>query len=223
MAEAEFVLWGCSGHAKVLAGVIARLGGKIVATFDNDPMAKPLSGIPLHIGETGFEQWVRSRDNLESVRGLVAIGGSRGIDRLRYLALMVASGLGSAPLIDPSATLDETASLGEGCQLLPGSIVSAEAELAEGCIINHKASVDHECRIGAGVHIAPGATLCSLVSVGDRAFIGTNATIPPRRKIGRGAIVGSGAVVTKDIPDYAVAVGNPARVIRIEHPEQEKE
>jgi len=101
--------------------------------------------------------------------------------------------------------------------------VSAEAELAEGCIINHKASVDHECRIGAGVHIAPGATLCGLVSVGDRAFIGTNATIPPRRKIGRGAIVGSGAVVTKDIPDYAVAVGNPARVIRIEHPEQEKE
>jgi acetyltransferase-like isoleucine patch superfamily enzyme len=68
------------------------------------------------------------------------------------------------------------------------------------------------------VHLAPGATLCGLVSVGDGAMIATGATVLPRIKIGQGATVGGGAVVVKDVPDYAVVVGNPARVIRIESP-----
>jgi len=74
--------------------------------------------------------------------------------------------------------------------------------------------------VGSGAHFAPGATLCGLVSVGEAAMVGTSATILPRMKIGRGAIIGAGAVVTKDVPDYAVVLGNPARVIRIESPEE---
>lgn len=46
-----------------------------------------------------------------------------------------------------------------------------------------------------------------------RASIGTHATILPNVTIGEGAIVGAGAVVTKDVPDYAIVAGVPARVI----------
>jgi UDP-2-acetamido-3-amino-2,3-dideoxy-glucuronate N-acetyltransferase len=46
-----------------------------------------------------------------------------------------------------------------------------------------------------------------------RASIGSNATIVPGVTIGEGALVGAGAVVTKDVPDYAVVAGVPARVI----------
>ena len=53
------------------------------------------------------------------------------------------------------------------------------------------------------------------VVVGYGADIGTNATILPGVRIGAHAIVGAGAVVTSDIPDYAVAAGVPARVLRI--------
>lgn len=48
------------------------------------------------------------------------------------------------------------------------------------------------------------------------AWIGSNVTILPRcSRIGIGAVIGAGAVVTEDVPDFGVAVGNPARVIRI--------
>lgn len=55
-----------------------------------------------------------------------------------------------------------------------------------GCII------DHDCWIGANALILPGC-----------------------RRIGIGAVIGAGSVVTRDIPDFAVAVGNPARVVRL--------
>lgn len=52
------------------------------------------------------------------------------------------------------------------------------------------------------------------VVIGNDVWIGTRAIILPGVKIGNGAIVGAGAIVTKDIPDYAIVGGNPARIIR---------
>jgi acetyltransferase-like isoleucine patch superfamily enzyme len=52
------------------------------------------------------------------------------------------------------------------------------------------------------------------VNVEDNAWVGGGAIILPGVTIGRGAIVGAGSVVTKDIPAFSVAVGNPARVVR---------
>jgi phosphonate metabolism protein (transferase hexapeptide repeat family) len=52
------------------------------------------------------------------------------------------------------------------------------------------------------------------VIIGHDVWIGHAAIMLPGRRIGTGAVIGAGAVVTKDIPAYAVAVGNPARVIR---------
>lgn len=49
---------------------------------------------------------------------------------------------------------------------------------------------------------------------------GAHAIILPGVSVGRYAIVGAGSVVTKDIPDYGVAVGNPAHVIRMLDPEK---
>ncbi|MGV3634800.1 MAG: DapH/DapD/GlmU-related protein [Pseudorhodoplanes sp.] len=52
------------------------------------------------------------------------------------------------------------------------------------------------------------------VTIGHDVWIGHGAIVLPGRDIGTGAVVGAGSVVTKDIPAYAIAVGNPARVIR---------
>jgi acetyltransferase-like isoleucine patch superfamily enzyme len=51
------------------------------------------------------------------------------------------------------------------------------------------------------------------VFIGAYTFIGTSSVILPGVRIGKGCIIGAGSVVTHDIPDYAIAVGNPARVI----------
>ncbi|MGN0193670.1 MAG: acyltransferase [Pseudoramibacter sp.] len=55
---------------------------------------------------------------------------------------------------------------------------------------------------------------CRPILIKDHAWIGAGATILPGVCVGRHAVVGAGAVVTKDVPDFAVVVGSPAKVIK---------
>ncbi len=52
------------------------------------------------------------------------------------------------------------------------------------------------------------------VSIGDGSYIGINTVIVGNVKIGKHCVIGANSVVTKDVPDYSVAVGIPARVIK---------
>jgi maltose O-acetyltransferase len=60
------------------------------------------------------------------------------------------------------------------------------------------------------------------VVIQDDVWIGARAIILPGRKIGKGAIIAAGAVVTKNVPEYAIVGGNPARIIRFRKNELEK-
>lgn len=60
------------------------------------------------------------------------------------------------------------------------------------------------------------------ITIGDNVWIGGNVVINPGVHIGNNVVIGSGSVVTKDIPDNAIAVGNPCKVIRYITEEERK-
>lgn len=66
--------------------------------------------------------------------------------------------------------------------------------------------------IGSNVRVA-GKSKGDVV-IGNAVWIGDSVVILPGVKVGNGAVIGAGSVVTKSIPSYAVAVGNPARVVK---------
>lgn len=217
MADASrWIIWGSSGHGKVVAEAIGLRGGLVERLVDNDPMATPcVQGVQLCTGETGLREWLAA-DPWTGRSGAIAIGGARGADRLAIAALLRALGIGLPAVIHPGASVSTSARIGAGSQVLAGSVVAADAVLGDATIVNHGAVVDHECILGHGVHVAPGAVLCGCIRVEDGAMVGAGATVLPRLRIGRGAVVGAGAVVTRDVPDGAVEVGNPAREHRKE-------
>jgi acetyltransferase-like isoleucine patch superfamily enzyme len=63
--------------------------------------------------------------------------------------------------------------------------------------------------------LAQGITGVRPVEIGDGAWLGENVVIGPGVKVGRGAVVGANSVVLDDVPDFAVAVGAPARIVRL--------
>lgn len=211
----SYVIWGSSGHAKVLASLIALYSGRVVALFDRDPKARSvLTGVPLHIGVEGLSNWIENEWGHSEIFGLAAIGGALGRDRLEVQHLFRTHGIKVEPIVHPDASVCATAVVGSGTQILAQAIVSSDARIGEGCIINHGAAADHECHLGDGVHLGPGSTLCGCVHVGKNVLIGAGAVVLPRVSVGDNAVVGAGAVVTRDLPAGVVAVGCPARPVR---------
>ena len=205
------LVWGSSGHAKVVRPIICARNGKVVAVVDRDPtLANPFPGaIRLH-GRQDVLQW-HTATGLAGLHFVLAIGGTHGRDRLELADWLGELGMQPMTLVHPAAFVAETAVLMPGCQILAMAAVGEEARIGPQAIVNTNASVDHECIVGAGAHIMPGATLAGLVELGDCACVGSNATILPRLRIAADAIIGAGAVVTRAVSRGAVMVGVPAR------------
>ena len=208
--DRDFIIWGGRGHALVLSELLASYSARIVIVFDSDPEAGSEFGSRMLGGVSAFDDWRRSV-NPKDYEGAVAIGGTRGRDRLAYLDMFTKAGVCTPPLIHPTAVIAPSVEVGAGSQVLTMAVIITGTKIGRGVIINTRASVDHECRIGDGAHIAPGATLCGLVSVGPNTLIGAGSVVLPRIQVGSDAVVGAGSVVTRDVPDGSQVAGNPAR------------
>ena len=215
-ATRSLVVWGATGHAKVIAEFAPALGYRIAALFDNDPsVASPLPGVSVHHGRSGFDRWRANASGAADF--VVAVGGSRNADRLELMRMLENAGLTAATLVHPTAFVAASARLGEGCQILAHASVCADAVLGKGCIVNTGASVDHECQLADGVHVAPGGILCGCVRIGTCAFIGAGAVLIPRINVARDAVVAAGAVVTKDVLAGQTVGGVPAKTLNAAH------
>lgn len=138
-----------------------------------------------------------------------------GSTRARYEVTRdaVRHGAALANFIHPSVDLTMTR-WGVGNYVQESVVIQAAVEIGDNSSIHIGTMVGHESRVGSSVFIAHAVSISGCCVIGDGTFIGTNATVLPRICIGKWSIIGAGAVVTHDVPDYSVAVGNPARVIR---------
>src|SRR5678815_3784032 len=125
--------------------------------------------------------------------------------------------IGAETKIGAFVEIQKNASIGARCK------ISSHTFVCEGVVI------EDECFIGHGVmftnDIYPSAVNADgtpqtesdwqvvKTTIKKRASIGSNATIIAGITVGEGALIGAGAVVTKDVPDFAIVAGVPARVI----------
>lgn len=89
-----------------------------------------------------------------------------------------------------------------------------------GTVIHKNAVIEAGATIGAGVTIGGRSGHDGVPVIGESAMIGTGAKVLGPVHVGRYASVGANAVVLHDVPDFAVVVGVPAKVVRIARPEE---
>lgn len=103
-------------------------------------------------------------------------------------------------------------SIGEGCTIMSGSVVTNGVTIGTGVLVNPLCSISHDSKLGDFVELSPGVRVTGHCTIGKYSVLGTNAVVLPRVTLGKNVIVGAGAVVTQNIPDNSLVVGVPAVV-----------
>jgi bifunctional UDP-N-acetylglucosamine pyrophosphorylase / glucosamine-1-phosphate N-acetyltransferase len=124
---------------------------------------------------------------------------------------LIQSSIGKKALVGPFARLRPGTSLGEGAKI--GNFVETKAATLEaGVKVNHLSYVG-DAHVGPNTNIGAGAITCNYdgfgkhkTNIGSGVFVGTNTSLVAPVKIGNGAYIGSGSVITKDVPDDAMAL-----------------
>jgi bifunctional UDP-N-acetylglucosamine pyrophosphorylase/glucosamine-1-phosphate N-acetyltransferase len=132
---------------------------------------------------------------------------------------IVQSSIGRGALVGPYARLRPGTSLGDGGKI--GNFVETKAAILEaGVKVNHLSYIG-DTHVGARTNIGAGTITCNYdgfskhkTTIGKNAFIGTNSSLVAPVNIGDGAYIGSGSVITKDVPDDALAVERSAQTNR---------
>lgn len=126
--------------------------------------------------------------------------------------------------VSPFCVIERNSSIGNY------SYINARSTIWSGTEIGRYCSISSGCSIGAPRHNMEWLTTMPLEDIGEHpkycenkiqrtiisndVWIGANAVIKAGLHIGNGAVIGAGAVVTKDVPDYAIVAGVPAKIIR---------
>ena len=195
------IIYGASGHSKVIIDIARSLETiSIDYIIDDNPAIKELLGYRVdHKNPEDGEQEIVFAIGNNGIRNKLA-------NRLSFKPVKA--------LIHPSAVISDFCRIAEGTVVMPHSVVNASVRIGKHCILNTSSVIEHDVRISDFAHISPGAIITGGVEIGEGTQVGAGAVVIPGCKIGNWVTIGAGSVIIQDIPDYAVVVGNPGRIIK---------
>ena len=146
----------------------------------------------------------------------VSIGDNSTIESFSHL---LSASVGANCNIGPYARLREGSEIGDNAKI--GNFVETKkTKLGDGAKANHLAYLG-DAQIGDKTNVGAGTITCNYdgtnkhkTTIGKESFIGTNSSLVAPVNIGEGAYVGAGSVITKDVPNDALAVGRGKQVIK---------
>jgi bifunctional UDP-N-acetylglucosamine pyrophosphorylase/glucosamine-1-phosphate N-acetyltransferase len=180
------------------------------------------AGVTLIAPETVFLAADTKFGSDVTIEPFVVIGPGVTIDDgavIHSFSHIVQSSIGKKALVGPYARMRPGTSLGDGAKI--GNFVETKASTLEaGVKVNHLSYIG-DSHVGANANIGAGTITCNYdgfgkhkTLIGPGAFIGTNTSLVAPVKIGKGAYIGSGSVITRDVPDDAMAVERSPQSIR---------
>jgi acetyltransferase EpsM len=195
-------LFGASGHCKVVIDIIQKSNLDVIeGIIDDKPIVDEIFNIPvIKTPETNF---------FHNKSLIISIGNNK--TRQKIVSQIFTNYLTA---IHPTSIIATHVTIEEGTVIMAGAILNPNVKVGKHCIVNSGAVIEHDCILDNFVHLSPNAALAGNVSIGEGAHIGIGSSIIQGVKIGKWATIGAGTVVLNDVPDYAVIVGNPGKIIK---------
>ena len=210
-APGRVLVYGASGHGKVVVDVALAAGWTVLGFGDGDAekRGRTVLGVPVvALGEDEAVTFCREQD----ARFIVAIGSN--LVRRQVFERFVAGGVEPAVVVHPRAVVAATARLGVGTVVMAGAVINPDARVGRDVIVNTGAVIEHDNVVGDHAHLSPGVKMGGTVRVGEGTHVGIGAVVRNNIEIGAWSLVGAGAVVVSPIGDRVAAWGCPAKVRR---------
>jgi sugar O-acyltransferase (sialic acid O-acetyltransferase NeuD family) len=201
MGMNKICLFGASGHGKVIKDIVESCKGTVAAFFDDAPNSNILLEVPVFTSDKII--------NFSKNKFIISIGDN-------VIRKQVSEKLAVAyiSVVHSFATVSDSVGIKEGTVVMAGTIINASTKIGKHCIINTNSVVEHDCKIEAFVHISPSATIAGNVCIGEGTHIGAGTIVIPNITIGKWCTIGAGTVIIDNVPDFAVVVGNPGKIIK---------
>jgi len=198
----NIILYGAGGHCHAVIELINSLNEfQPLIIYDDNPEANEILDIEI----------TSNKSTLSQTEALcITIGNNK----IRKEIANSFKEKEFPSFVHSTAHIYPSCSYGNGTQILPLSLLDAEVQMGNFCIINNHATLSHNVILEDFVHVAIQETIAGGVYIGEGTLIGAGSIILPEIKIGKWVTIGAGSVVTKDVPDGATVIGNPARIIK---------
>ena len=207
--EGRAIVYGASGHGKVVADILQACGTEIEGFVDDDPLkSREMFGLKI-LGDAKY-----LIERVGRGRVAVALGIGDNFDRRLVAERCIAANVRLLTAVHPSATVAASAKIAPGVVIMAHAVVNVDAVIQLGAIINTGAIVEHDCKVGKFAHLSPKVAIGGHAQIGDLSWLGIGVAVIPKVQVGTGSIVGAGATVVTDVEDWVVAIGTPARVSR---------
>lgn len=207
----KLVIIGGGGHAKVLISIVKKSTLFDVIGYVDFRDSGTVLGVK-YLGNDDKLSEINSQGIKNAVLGIGQVSVSE--KRFNIVQKVKKVGFVFPSIISKDAIVNEDVLIEEGSQILDGVVINPGVRIGKFSIINTKSTIEHDCKIGSYCHISPSAVLSGGVEIGDFSMIGANAVVVQCKKIFSRCLIGAGSVVTKDITEEGVYIGNPSKVLK---------
>lgn len=208
----HLLVYGSGGFGKETVDIAERINEAAprwsgIAFIDDNREPGTHYGFPLYRLESALGIW-----GSEDCEVVVAVG--EPAVRSRLFGALRARGLKLATLVDPTAVISPSASLGEGVIVTSYCSVASSAVVSDNVVLNAKSIVGHDVRVGVDTVVSSMVNIGGACTIGACSYLGMAAQIKQGLSIGNRTIIGMGSMVHDSVGDDLIAIGNPARPVR---------
>jgi sugar O-acyltransferase (sialic acid O-acetyltransferase NeuD family) len=214
IAARPLVIFGAGGLGREVLVLLRQLNEAgahwdVRGFYDDQPPAAPtVAGLP-YLGTSAD-----LNATPEPLAVAIAVGSGRS--RAAVVARLTSEQLSFPALVHPAVGLTayQRISLGEGCIVQQGCILTCDIVLGRFVLLNLGCTVGHDAVLEDFCSLMPHVNIGGAAQLGTGTYLGTNATVIHAVRVGAGATIGAGAVVVRSLPAGITAVGVPAREVR---------
>ncbi|WP_417360442.1 NeuD/PglB/VioB family sugar acetyltransferase [Galbibacter sp.] len=206
------VIIGAGTQGQVYASYLIEAGIHIIGFIDDNPqlIGEKVNGLPV----IGCYLDLYTNSFKEDIQSVYCPIGDNHI-RVEYLSAMQQEGYNIPSFIHPSVSIGPDVILGQAIYMLVGNIVMPHTTLGNYIMINQASTIAHHVKIEDGAFMSSGVNIGACIHVQEKAYIGMGVTVMTGvQSLGRNCLLGAGSVIIKDVPENAVMVGNPGRILK---------